>query len=145
MKYRYTTLSIVALAITGSAMAQLATPRSAVHNFGAVAEAEFTPREPQHPVVNAQRGNGLDGNNGGVGPWSVEGPNGNIWKFQNTGPNGAYTTGNQYIQSTTAANGAAIFASDSANTDWSVTPIAIVASPVNWEASLVSPLLDQQR
>ncbi|HQZ42954.1 MAG TPA: T9SS type A sorting domain-containing protein, partial [Flavobacteriales bacterium] len=63
-------------------------------------------------------------------------------KFQNTGPNGAYTTGNQYIQSTTAANGAAIFASDSANTDWSVTPITIVASPVNWEASLVSPLLD---
>ena len=152
MKYRYTTLSIVALALTGSAMAQLATPRSAVHNFGAVAEAEFTPREPQHPVVNAQRGNGvvfsedfangLDGNNGGVGPWSTEGPNGNIWKFQNTGPNGAYTTGNQYIQSTTAANGAAIFASDSANTNWSVTPIAIVASPVNWEASLVSPLLD---
>ncbi|MFZ1331411.1 MAG: T9SS type A sorting domain-containing protein [Flavobacteriales bacterium] len=151
MNFRYTTLSIVAMAITGSAMAQLATPRSAVHNFGPSAETQLTPRAPQHAVANAQRGNGvvfsedfangIDGNNG-IGPWTVEGPNGNIWKFQNTGPNGAYTTGNQYIASTTAANGAAIFASDSANTDWSVTPIAIVASPVNWEASLVSPLMD---
>jgi len=140
------------MAITGSAMAQLATPRSAVHSFSTAAEAQLTPREPQHAAANAQRGNGvvfsedfangIAGNNGGAGAWTVEGPNGNIWKFQNTGPNGAYTTGNQYIQSTTAANGAAIFASDSANTDWSVTPITIVASPVNWEASLVSPLLD---
>src|SRR5690606_17467887 len=74
--------------------------------------------------------NGLAGNNG-FGAWTVEGPNGNVWRFNTNSPNGAYTTGNQYIQSTTAANGAAIFASDSANTDWSATPPAIVASPVD--------------
>ncbi|MGV9013280.1 MAG: T9SS type A sorting domain-containing protein [Flavobacteriales bacterium] len=85
--------------------------------------------------------NGLAGNNG-VGGWTVDGPNGNIWRFNNHTPTGAYTTGDQYIQSTTAANGAAIFASDSANSDWSGGSPVIVASPVDFEASLVSPLLD---
>ena len=85
--------------------------------------------------------NGLAGNNG-FGAWTVDGPNGNIWRFNNHSPNGAFTTGNQYIQSTTAANGAAIFASDSANSDWSSGTPEIVASPVDFEASLVSPLLD---
>ena len=47
--------------------------------------------------------NGLVGNNG-VGSWTLEGANGNIWRFNNHSPTGAYTSGNQYIQSTTAAN-----------------------------------------
>ncbi|MBZ0207320.1 MAG: T9SS type A sorting domain-containing protein [Flavobacteriales bacterium] len=85
--------------------------------------------------------NGLVGNNG-VGSWTLEGANGNIWRFNNHSPTGAYTSGNQYIQSTTAANGAAIFASDSANSDWSGSSPVIVASPVDFEGSLVSPLLD---
>ncbi|MCB0765314.1 MAG: hypothetical protein KDB84_11445, partial [Flavobacteriales bacterium] len=48
----------------------------------------------------------------------------------------------QRIVSTSVANGYMLFASDSANSDWSVTPPVIVASPTNWEGSLVSPLLD---
>lgn len=104
---------------------------------------------PAGPASGAQRdvlftedfANGLAGNNS-VGAWTVDGPNGDIWRFNDHTPTGAYTTGNQYIQSTTAANGAAIFASDSANSDWSGGTPVIVASPVDFEASLVSPVLD---
>jgi len=85
--------------------------------------------------------NGLAGNNG-IGAWTTEGPDGNIWKRATNGPNGAYTQVNQRIQSATVTNGYMLFASDSANADWSVSPPVIVANPINWDGSLVSPLLD---
>lgn len=105
----------------------------------------------QHPAPRAagQRAtlfsedfnNGLAGNNG-VGGWTVAGPNGNVWKYTHTGPNGAYSQPTEIIASATVANGFVIFNSDSANTNWGVTPPAIVTSPVALTGSLVSPVLD---
>lgn len=131
-------------------MAQWAQRRPAMMDFRPATE------QGTHPVALPDEGedrdggdivwqedfaNGFAGNNG-VGPWTAEGPNGNIWKRATAGPNGAYTQASQRIQSTTVTNGYMLFASDSANTNWGVTPPVIVASPVNWDGALVSPLLD---
>jgi len=123
------------------------------------AMTDFRPASEQgtvHPTALPQHGddrdggdivwqedfaNGFAGNNG-VGPWTTEGVDGNIWKRSVAGPNGAYTQVGQRIQSVTVANGYMLFASDSANSDWSVTPPVIVASPVSWDGALVSPVLD---
>lgn len=106
------------------------------------------------PMVGGERGggtvvwsedfsNGLAGNNPS-GAWTTEGPHANIWKISTTGPLGAYTPASQRIQSTTFSNGFAKFASDSANCTWNGnTPTALPESQfVDWEASLVSPVID---
>lgn len=146
MNLRYTFLSFTTMALAGGAMAQWVTQRPAMFDLRPATEQHVPADRP----AEAQRGasvfsedfaNGLAGNNG-VGAWTLEGPNGNIWKRAINGPNGAYTQATQRIASPTVTNGYMLFASDSANSDWSVTPPVIVASPVNWEGSLVSPALD---
>ncbi len=130
-------------------MAQRVTQRPAMMDFRPAMQQHTPANLPSSddqrgggPVFSEDFANGLAGNNGGAGAWTLEGANGNIWKRATNGPNGAYTVTTQRITSTTVANGYMLFASDSANTNWAVTPPAIVASPVNWEGSLVSPLLD---
>lgn len=86
--------------------------------------------------------NGLSGNNGGVGPWTVSGPNGDVWRRSTTGPVGAYSDPSEIITSSTAANGFMMFGSDSLNTDFSVNPPVMVANPVEPTGSLISPVLD---
>ncbi len=85
--------------------------------------------------------NGFNGNTS-FGAWTFEGTNGDVWRHSIYGPTGAYSNTTQIIGSTSAANGFMIFASDSANTNWSANPPVIVGTPVNLEGSLVSPLLD---
>lgn len=108
---------------------------------------------PAHPTASPMAGaqrdqvfhedfaNGLAGNNG-VGAWTTAGPNGNIWRHTTTGVTGAWSNATDNIDSPSAANGFMIFASDSANTDWTSTPPAMVASPAVFVGSLVSPVLD---
>lgn len=87
--------------------------------------------------------NGFAGNNPS-GAWSVSGPNGNIWRISTTAPVGVYSPATLIIGSTTAANGFAKFASDSANCTWNGnTPVALPESQFTaWEGSLVSPVID---
>lgn len=87
--------------------------------------------------------NGFAGNNPS-GPWTTSGANGNIWTINTNSPRGGYTNANEQITSTTAANGFAKFASDSANSSWSNgTPTALPVNQfVNWDGSLVSPVID---
>lgn len=148
MNQRYILLSTVLVA--SSCLAQWARPRLSqvdFHPAGQITEhpgvlpANGNDRDGGDIVWQEDFANGLAGNNG-IGPWTTEGPDGNIWKRAVNGPNGAYTVATQRIQSTTVANGYMLFASDSANTNWTVTPPVIVANPINWEGSLVSPLLD---
>lgn len=87
--------------------------------------------------------NGLAGNNP-TGAWTLDGPDGAIWHFGTTAPKGAYTPNTEKIQSTTASNGFAKFASDSANCTWvGNTPTALdPGSFTNWDGSLTSPVID---
>jgi hypothetical protein len=96
-------------------------------------------RDAQEVVFSEDFANGFAGNNG-IGPWTTAGANGNIWAYTHTGPVGAYSNVSQIIASPTVANGFAIFESDSANTNWADT--TIVASPIAWVGSLVSPIMD---
>lgn len=148
MNLRYTLLTTAAFAVAGGALAQRLTQRPAMIDFRPAAQEHAPADRPASddlrgggPVFSEDFANGLAGNNG-VGAWTLEGPNGNIWKRATAGPNGAYTVTTQRIASTTVANGYMLFASDSANTNWAATPPAIVTNPVDWEGSLVSPLMD---
>lgn len=87
--------------------------------------------------------NGFAGNNPS-GAWSVQGANGDIWRISTTAPVGFYSPAALIIGSTTAANGFAKFASDSANCTWNGnTPTALPESQfTEWEGSLVSPVID---
>src|SRR5436190_16746791 len=149
MNQRYILLTSVLAA--GSCVAQWAQQRPAMMDFRPATEqgnvhpallpASGDARDGGDVVWSEDFANGFAGNNG-VGAWTVEGPNGDIWKHTLNGPNGAYTQTSQRIVSTTVANGYMLFASDSANTDWTVTPPAIVATPINFDGALVSPVLD---
>ncbi|MEO8591525.1 MAG: T9SS type A sorting domain-containing protein [Flavobacteriales bacterium] len=149
MNQRYILLSSVLVA--GSCMAQWAQHQPAMMDFrpateqGAVHPAALPAtgdaRDGGDVVWSEDFANGFAGNNG-VGAWTAEGPNGDIWKRAINGPNGAYTQPTQRIVSTTVANGYMLFASDSANSDWSVTPPVIIDPSINFDGSLVSPLLD---
>jgi hypothetical protein len=96
-------------------------------------------RDGQDIVFSEDFANGFAGNNS-FGPWTTAGANGNIWAYTHTGPVGAYSDPTEIIASATVDNGFAIFESDSANTNWADT--TIVASPVPWVGSLVSPIMD---
>ncbi|HEX2617210.1 MAG TPA: hypothetical protein VHL57_06685, partial [Flavobacteriales bacterium] len=88
--------------------------------------------------------NGLAGNNG-IGAWTTAEANGNLWLRTTTGPNGAFSDNTEKIVSTTQLNGWMILNSDSANADWSDPndpTILPAAQLINWNAALVSPLLD---
>ncbi|MCB0765313.1 MAG: hypothetical protein KDB84_11440, partial [Flavobacteriales bacterium] len=69
MKLRYITLSALALALSGSITAQLATPRAAKMEFGTAAE-QANPRLPMEadgqrgggPIFSEDFANGLAGN-----------------------------------------------------------------------------------
>lgn len=149
MNQRYILFSSVLVA--GSCMAQWAQQRPAMKDFRpateqGVAHAEALPaggdaRDGGDVVFSEDFANGFAGNNG-VGAWTVEGPNGDIWKRAINGPNGAYTQATQRIVSPTVANGYMLFASDSANSTWVGNTATIVADPVAFDGSLVSPLLD---
>lgn len=93
-------------------------------------------------VFSEDFANGLNGNNG-VGAWTTNAANGNLWKQTFTGPHGAYSDTSEKIHSTTYLNGWMIIQTDSANSIWTdpLNPV-IVANPVNFDAGLVSPLLD---
>ncbi len=86
--------------------------------------------------------NGLAGNNG-LGAWTVSGPDGGLWVHQFTGPNGAYSNpAGEIIQSESVANGFMLFAADSANCTWAGQTPTPLATFVNWEGALVSPVMD---
>jgi len=105
------------------------------------------------PVLGGERGgsivwsedfsNGLAGNNPS-GAWTRSGPHGTVWTVNTISPRGGYTNANEIITSTTASNGFAKFASDSANSSWSNgTPTALpTAQFTDWDGSLVSPIID---
>ncbi len=109
------------------------------------------PTEPAPALEGGQRAvafsedfaNGLAGNNGGVGAWTVSGTNGNVWRRATaTTPVGAYNGNSSSIQSPTANNGFMEFNADSVNTNWSVTPPVAVGTRVPLTGSLVSPVID---
>jgi len=148
---RYTLLSSVVIA--GTAMAQWANPRPALIQLEPAEKATRTQVLPAEPEIDLRAGgdvvwsedfaNGLAGNNG-VGPWTTSGANGDIWRRKLTGPLGGYTATTERIQSATVANGYMLFNSDSANSSWvgnTPTPLP-TANFLNWEGSLVSPVLD---
>jgi hypothetical protein len=146
MNLRYTLLSAVALTLAGGAMAQRAVPRAARMDFRPLHHAPQTqPDDEQRDggdvVWSEDFANGMAGNNPS-GAWTLDGANGDIWKYTHTGPVGAYSEVGQKIVSPSVNNGFMLFGSDSANTNWGVTPPAIVANPVNWDGSLVSPVID---
>lgn len=119
-----------------------AAPSPVTHILEDILPAEGELRAGGDVVFYEDFANGAAGNNG-VGEWTTSGPHGNIWRRSTTGPNGAYTSPtSSRIQSATATNGFMMFASDSANTNWSTNPPTIVADPIPFEGSLVSPLLD---
>jgi hypothetical protein len=70
----------------------------------------------------------------GIGAWTTAGTDGALWAADTDGPNGQYSNpGNERIQSTSVANGFAIFDADLAN----------AAQPfTNWVGSLVSPVIN---
>ena len=72
--------------------------------------------------------NGFAGNND-FGSWTTSGADGAIWKYDTFGPTVAYSDLDEIMESATVANGFALFNSDSANTDFSVDPPVIVATP----------------
>lgn len=105
------------------------------------------------PAMGGERGgnvvwsedfsNGLAGNNPS-GAWTRSGPHGTIWTVNTNSPRGGYTNANEIITSTTASNGFAKFASDSANSSWNNgTPTALpTAEFTDWDGSLESPSID---
>lgn len=141
--------SLAAVLLIGGNLSAQRVQNSAVLTFDKVKEAvptlaqhhpaNTTLRDAQDVLFTEDFANGFDGNNG-IGPWTIAGPNGNIWRHTFSGPVGAYSNPTQALASASAANGWMIFNSDSANTDW--TDTTIVASPVEWVGSLVSPVMD---
>ena len=146
MNLRNTTLSLLALTLAGGATAQLVAPRSPI-GFSAATQ-HVTPRAPraeqgtsrQVVLFSEDFANGFAGNND-FGSWTTSGADGAIWKYDTFGPTGAYSDLDEIIESATVANGFALFNSDSANTDFSVDPPVIVATPIEWEGSLESPVM----
>lgn len=146
MKLQYTLLT-GALLLAGGALAQLDQRQNSNATLCKSTGIHHTPntsaiggeRDGGDVVFNEDFANGLSGNNG-FGAWTQSGPNGNIWRHSTAGPYGAWTDRDEIITSATADNGFMLFNSDSANTNWSDT--SMVASPVNFDGSLESPLLD---
>jgi hypothetical protein len=70
----------------------------------------------------------------GIGAWTTAGANGSVWAVDLNGPNGQFSQATEKIQSTTQANGFAMFDADLSNPG---------AGPyTNYVASLVSPVID---
>ena len=76
------------------------------------------------------------------GIWTTGGANGNVWKHGFLSSNGTWSTNIPVLASTSAANGFMMFDADSVNTDWSLSPIDMVASPVGLTGELISPAID---
>ena len=143
MNKRYTL--ILASAVAGTCMAQTA------NNIPArLMKAE--PREARtasgpsdalrgNTVFSEDFANGMTGNNG-IGEWTPTGVNAAMWRWSPTGPVGAFSVPTQIIASATVSNGFMMFNGDSANTNFLVDPPVIVASPIEWDAALESPILD---
>ena len=137
---------ILATAIAGTCMAQQASPFPARlqkndDSFGVRNTSSQASGAQRDVVFSEDFANGLSGNNG-FGEWTTSGEHANIWRFTLYGPTGAYSNTGQRMASPTVANGFMIFAGDSANANFSVTPPVIVASPTEWDAALESPVLD---
>ncbi|MBK6829755.1 MAG: T9SS type A sorting domain-containing protein [Flavobacteriales bacterium] len=144
MNQRYLLLSTLLVAGTCIAQSSRETRYALQHDDGTVQQAPpaaGTMRDGGDIIFSEDFSNGFAGNNG-FGAWTTSGPNGDIWKRTTTGPRGAYTVVTQIIASTSVANGFALFASDSANCDWSSGTPVWPAAPVEWEGALESPVLD---
>lgn len=143
--------SLAALVLIGGSLSAQRLSTAPLRGFNKLQPSTFE----QHPgghAVDLQSGqrdvvftedfaNGLAGNNG-VGAWTTSGPNGDIWRYSHTGPIGAYSDPvAQIIESPTVANGFMMFNSDSANSIFG-TDTTIVAAPVEFVGSLVSPVMD---
>lgn len=151
MRTRLYTLAMVACSL--SASAQRLETRSGFSNTLRTLPTPVLERSQQAPrdlgtnrdvVWSEDFSNGMAGNNPS-GAWTVSGANGNIWRVDTTAPAGFYSPAAVIIiESTTAANGFAKFASDSANCSWNGnTPTPLPTSQfVEWEGSLVSPVID---
>ncbi len=149
MNQKYTLLLSAMLVGTGAWAQHVSKPHLPSWARPQVAEKDHSGLKPHQgaPKVGGDIvwtedfANGLAGNNGS-GAWTVDGPDSQWWVYSFTGPNGAYSNNTEVIGSTTASNGFMIFQSDSGNTDWNANPPAIVSSPINWDAGLVSPVID---
>ena len=138
--------------LSGGLMAQQSVPTMATMK----ADGEFTlgPSKGISQGLNLPKGgggtiyfsedfaNGLAGNNGGVGAWTVSGADGAIWQYDTDGPNGGYSNPvTQIIASTTVANGFMIFDSDLNFTDGNGDPLPPSQyTPLN--GNLESPVMD---
>ena len=144
--------SLAALVLIGGSLSAQRLNTAPLHAFNKLQPATFEAHPGGHPLdlQSGQRdivftedfANGLAGNNGDVGAWTISGANGNVWRYSFTGPVGAYSNPTaQIIASPSVANGFMIFNSDSANSIFG-TDTTIVASPVELVGSLVSPAID---
>lgn len=149
-RLRYTLLS--SMFVAGTAIAQWATPRPAIHMPSPYTGHSLLPalsgdgaRAGGDVVFSEDFANGLSGNNG-VGAWTLSGPHGNIWKRTTGNPVGAWISPNpsaERIQSTTVGNGFMIFNSDSANCNCVSGGAAVwPENPTNWDGALESPVID---
>ena len=72
------------------------------------------------------------------GTWTAIGD----WKHSFSTTNGTWSGNTPAFTSTTASNGFMLFDSDSLNTDWSVSPVAMVANPIGYTGELISPSIN---
>ncbi len=144
--------SLAALLLIGGSLSAQRVADAPLRSFQPAISRTVSLERSSHPsqatmrdqtiVFSEDFSNGLDGNNG-MGPWTISGTNGNVWRRTTTGTIGAYSSPNHNpLNSTTASNGWMIFDSDSANTNFSVTPPVIISAPVKLVGSLSSPTLD---
>ena len=145
MSIRSVSFFVLVLAPVFGAQAQRLVPLQ-VEGFGVATKRvmSIAPRDEdgagQREVIFAEDfANGLDGNNG-FGTWTTSGANGNVWSSSQFAPTGAYTVPNEIINSASASNGFALFASDSVNSDWSSGTPMLIPNPVDLEGALESPM-----
>jgi hypothetical protein len=73
-----------------------------------------------------------------TGTWTATGE----WKHSFVTTDGTWSNNTPAFTSTTASNGFMLFDSDSLNTDFTVTPVAMVANPIGYTGELISPSID---
>lgn len=76
------------------------------------------------------------------GVWTTGGADGSGWKHSFFTTSGRWSGGTSPFMSTSAADGFMLFDSDSVNTDYTTSPISMVAAPADLVGELISPTID---
>ncbi len=76
------------------------------------------------------------------GVWTTGGADASAWKHSFYTTSGTWSGGTTPFASTSANDGFMLFDADSVNTDYTVTPIAMVAAPADLIGELISPVID---